>query len=281
MPTAALYQVACLGKQGDARQDHIMKLIREGIAALGLAQQVMEFVPETGVASLNPKHPRVAIFFGYPGASDASHPCLAGMLDDSVLIIPLVSALDKVSIELPPTLHHINAIDAAALPENNLQRISTLILEGFRLLRSERRLFISYRRTEARPLANQLYDELDAHGFDVFIDTRSVPPGADFQAELWHRLSDSDVVVLIDTPGFRTSRWTKEELARADATNIQILHLLWPGQRADAESAFSWFHQLQRCDFFSIYRRGRLKKRALKQICDLGSGLIISGPEAR
>ncbi|MEW3673962.1 toll/interleukin-1 receptor domain-containing protein, partial [Pseudomonas aeruginosa] len=78
-----------------------------------------------------------------------------------------------------------------------------------------------------------LYDALDARGFDVFIDVRSVPPAADFQSQLWHRMSDSDVVVLIDTPGFREGRWTAEELARANATNVQILHLLWPGQKED------------------------------------------------
>ena len=88
--------------------------------------------------------------------------------------------------------------------------------------------------------------------FDVFIDLRSVPPAVDFQSELWHRMSDADVVVLIDTPGFRESRWTTAELAKANATNIQILHLLWPGQKEDALSSFSHFMTLERSDFLGM-----------------------------
>jgi hypothetical protein len=105
----------------------------------------------------------------------------------------------------------------------------SVAFENFRLLRSERRLFISYRRVESQGIAIQLYEALDALGFDVFLDTHGVPPATDFQSVLWHRLADSDVVVLLDTPDFRTSRWTVQELARANATSLQILHLLWPG----------------------------------------------------
>ena len=149
--------------------------------------------------------------------------------------VTVVSNLKHVSTEIPESIRHINAIEAV-LPDLNFDYIVSLLLEGFRLLRRERRLFISYKRDDSQAVANQLYDALDARSFDVFIDIRSVPPAADFQAELWHRLSDSDVVILIDTPGFRSSRWTTEELARANATNIQILHRLWPGQPEDSES---------------------------------------------
>jgi hypothetical protein len=62
-------------------------------------------------------------------------------------------------------------------------------------------------------------------------------------------MADSDVVVLLDTPGFRASRWTREELSRANATNIQILHLLWPTVTPDASSAFSEFVTLRTNDF--------------------------------
>jgi hypothetical protein len=62
-------------------------------------------------------------------------------------------------------------------------------------------------------------------------------------------MADSDVVVLLDTPGFRASRWTREELARANATNIQILHLLWPAVMPDESSAFSEFVSLTGADF--------------------------------
>jgi hypothetical protein len=83
------------------------------------------------------------------------------------------------------------------------------------------------------------------------LDTHSVPPGEEFQPELWHRLADSDIVLLLDTPNFRVSKWTVKELARANSTNIQILHVLWPDVDADQHSAFSKFYDLEESSFTS------------------------------
>jgi hypothetical protein len=61
-----------------------------------------------------------------------------------------------------------------------------------------------------------------------------------------------------------------EELAKANATNIQILHLLWPGQTEDSSSSFSHFVKLRRGDFFAfVPRRGKRVMRAtLARICN-------------
>ena len=108
-------------------------------------------------------------------------------------------------------------------PDKRLDAITNLVLENLGLLRRTRRLFISYRRSNSSHEALQLRHELDARGYDVFLDTHSVPRGDDFQEVLWHRLADSDVVVMLDTPGFMTSRWTKEELAQAEAMTIGMI----------------------------------------------------------
>lgn len=247
MTSPAIYQVVFLGRH-DARADRIVELVSARLDDLGVDTDALVFFSETKADQRDRRLPTIAVFLGYPGSEDDNHPAISGLIDESTIVVTLVSCLKRVSHEIPPSLRHINALDVE-LPDKNFDRVASLVLESFRLLRRERRLFISYKRDDSQALANQLYDALDARGFDVFIDTRSVPPSADFQAELWHRLSDSDVVVLIDTPGFRLSRWTTEELTRANATNIQILHLLWPGQAEDGASAFSHFHTLKADDF--------------------------------
>jgi hypothetical protein len=120
-----------------------------------------------------------------------------------------------------------------------LNRLSSVLLEGLGLLRRSRRLFISYRRIETQGIAIQLYEQLDSGGFDVFLDSHSIRPGEPFQEVLWHRLADTDVVVLLDSPGFLGSRWTEQELARANSTNLQTLQLAWPGTTFSASAAFS------------------------------------------
>jgi hypothetical protein len=190
----------------------------------------------------------MAVFFcGTAHAADT--PVVAELLRDSLVIVPVWSTVGTLTGQLPPQLCHINALAVGDKAADQWARLTSFVLETFRLLRRERRLFISYKRADSQSLANQLYDEFDKRGFDVFIDIRSVPPAADFQSVLWHRMSDSDIVVLIDTPGFRTSRWTTAELAQANATNVQILHLLWPGQSEDSASAFSHFFELELSSF--------------------------------
>lgn len=281
MDELALYQVVMLGNI-DARAEHIETLIDERIADLGLAKSVLRIIPEADFSTINRRLPTIAIFLGYAWCQQADHPVVLSLIKDSNIIITVVTDLNKVGVEIPENLRHINALEAV-LPNENFDRITSLVLEGFRLLRRERRLFISYKRDDSQAVANQLYDALDSRGFDVFIDTRTVPPGVDFQAELWHRLADSDVVVLIDTPGFRTSRWTVAELTQANATNVQILHLLWPSQPEDEESALSYFFPLTPTDFDTPVDDplGKLNGLAVASICDEAEKLRAKAVAAR
>jgi hypothetical protein len=159
-----------------------------------------------------------------------------------------VPALDRFTEFVPADLRPINGM--ALRPEDpGLERIASVLLEGLGLLRKSRRLFISYRRVETQGIAIQLYEQLDANGFDVFLDSHSIRPGEPFQEVLWHRLADTDVVVLLDSPGFLSSRWTEEELARANSTNLQILQLIWPGSTLTSAAAFSKPFTLSSSDF--------------------------------
>ena len=261
------YQILVLGAVS-GRDMLLRQELDLALLGLGIPTNSIQFFSDTSASSRSLKSPTMAIFFG-SAQSTADTLLISELIDDSIIIAPVVSDLSKVHMEIPSQLRHVNAIVLGASGEG-IARLITLILETFRLLRRERRLFISYKRTGSQPLANRLYDALDARGFDVFIDVRSVPPAADFQSQLWHRMSDSDVVVLIDTPGFRESRWTAEELARANATNVQILHLLWPGQKEDPASSFSHFMKLRYRDFMGLLpMQGRFATKGLvNRICD-------------
>jgi hypothetical protein len=261
------YQLIMLGA-ADGHDARLRRNVDLALQRLGIPISAITFLRDINSPARSLNVPAMAVFFGSPKNADDTA-LVTELIDDSIVIVPVVSDLSRVHAEIPQQLRHVNAIVLGPNGEG-IARLVTLVLETFRLLRRERRLFISYKRTGSQPLADRLYDALDARGFDVFIDVRSVPLAADFQSQLWHRMSDSDVVVLIDTPGFREGRWTAEELARANATNIQILHLLWPGQKEDPASSFSHFMKLRRRDFIGfIPLRGRwATKEMVTRICD-------------
>lgn len=267
--SAFAYQIIVMGSKDD-RLSILRSAVKSRAAELGIDPDKIVYLDSGD--TYNRKLPALGIYFG--NAPKVVPSIIGSLIQDSIVIVPVVSDITVVSQEIPEELSHINAIQCSNSGEN-IARLTSLVFETFRLLRKERGIFISYRRKGSQPLANKLYDELDKRGFDVFIDTRSVPPAADFQAELWHRMSDVDTIVLIDTPGFREGRWTKAELAQANLLGIQTLHLLWPGQKEESKYAFSHFVKLQTSDFkgSSPGRGATITQDAINAICTLAEEL--------
>ena len=173
--------------------------------------------------SPNPRRAASAAFFGGPGVPLGA---ASGLTDGRIPVVPVVSSIEKVASELPSELRTLNAL---GYDEAGPRRVASALLECAGLLPRQRRVFLSYRRDEARAAALQLFDALSARRYDVFLDTHGVAPGAPFQVALWHRLCESDVLVMLDTPNYFESRWSSAEFGRALAKGISILRIGWPG----------------------------------------------------
>lgn len=166
-----------------------------------------------------------AVYFGGLDLSDIA--LTTDSVKASIPVIPIVSSDGKFARDIPEILQGANGIRLR--PDDvDLQEVASALLECVGLLRRQRRVFISYRRTESRAAALQLHDGLSARGFDVFLDTHGIRPGDPFQEVLWHRLCDSDVLVMLDTPTYFESRWTRYEIGRARAKEIHVLRVVWP-----------------------------------------------------
>ncbi len=170
------------------------------------------------------------------------------LLKDSSMILPIYFTDESFSKEIPKILENQNGIHYKEIEED---RIVNIALESFELLRSTRKVFISYKRNESTSVAIQLFEAFEAHNFDVFLDTHSVGKGQPFQEELWHRMTDCDVIVLLNTPGFLNSHWCKEEFAEAGAKQIGIVQLVWPNHnvKMDDTSHISYPKQLFKENF--------------------------------
>jgi TIR domain len=131
---------------------------------------------------------------------------------------------------VPDFLQGINALRRRSEDPEQTE-LAVALLECVGLLRRQRRVFVSYRRVESRAAAMQLHDLLSARVFDVFLDTHDVRAGEPFQDVLWHRLCDSDVMVMLDTPTYFQSKWTRQEIGRALSKEIHVLRVVWPDQR--------------------------------------------------
>jgi hypothetical protein len=243
------YQIVILAPAGLPQAEMLRKTIERRFSDLGIAPQLLVFFDEVTVGTRDKKSPTIAAYFGLTATSPSATAALIDIIDEAVIVLPVVSQLDGFNHYVPRELSAINGM-ALRSEDPALEQVASVLLEGLGLLRKNRRLFISYRRMETRAIAIQVYELLDSQGFDVFLDSHSIRPGEPFQEVLWHRLADTDVVVLLDSPGFLGSRWTEEELAHANSTNLQILQIVWPGNVLPAIAAFSTPFALDQRDFF-------------------------------
>ncbi|KRT13208.1 hypothetical protein ASU31_25750 [Pedobacter ginsenosidimutans] len=190
-------------------------------------------------------HPQIALYHSGPDMLDGE--ILEKVIKNAKVILPIFKDGEDFNKVIPKVLHEINGIKVSS--QNDIPSIVNHILEGFGFLRASRRLFISYRQNESRGVAVQLFEKLSLAGFDVFLDTHSIPKGDVFQDELWHRLVDTDVVVLLNTLDFLGSEWTRSELARASAMSIGILQLTWPDHVPERDAQISVALPLAKRDF--------------------------------
>lgn len=166
-----------------------------------------------------------AVYFS--GAEPSDLGVISDLCRHSMPVIPAIRVGGSFGNEIPEPLRNANGLRLRA-DDPELTELAVALLECVGLLRRQRRVFVSYRRIESRFAALQLHDRLSARGFDVFLDTHDIRPGEPFQDVLWNRLCDSDVMVMLDTPTYFESKWTRQEIGRARAKEIQVLRVVWP-----------------------------------------------------
>jgi hypothetical protein len=276
------YQFVTVGLQNSFRQTVIDTLLRR-VEDLGIDCNEIDVLDSTNYFEKHANNaPTVALYFG---GSSTSFPDQA-ILDDLILgaayVLPVVQTLDGFSCFVPAQLSGINGFKLGS--DADIEPLVAAILEGFSLLRNSRRLFISYKRSDSTGIAIQLYEELERAGFDVFLDTHSIRPGDPVQEELMHRMADTDVVVLLNSPGFLESFWTTEELAEASGMSIAILQLNWPGIASLDDSQLTIPISLQEPDFSpkgSADRLATLNPNVIQNLISSVEGLRARALAAR
>jgi hypothetical protein len=255
-----LYELAILGAPSDEQVSELEQLITQAVKPFGLSLG-SEIGWNVCPATFHPNQQRAAavVFFG---GKDAPQANLETILRKVIPVLPVVSNLTKVREEIPSGLHHLNCLNYST---GGAQRVATALLECAGLLPRQRRVFLSYRREEAREAAMQLFDAISSRLFDVFLDTYNIAPAEDFQASLWHHLCDSDVLVMLDTPNYFVSRWTSAEFGRALAKGISILRVGWPDSTPSTRTATTSNAELLAKEVDPS--TGRLVDEAIDRIC--------------
>jgi hypothetical protein len=222
------YQVLLLDRR--RRFCDVLRPIRTAMAArvadLGLPASTLRFLGPRGPVAYDPKAPVVA-FYRASGSADPDEARLVRLQEDGVPIFPIARNLANFSRRVPRALRSTNGMTWSKEAASR-ERIVNRGLEELGLLRRQRIAFISYKRSEARDVAQQLFHRLVERSYDVFLDTFSIEGGVAFQPHLHDYLAGSDVLVLLDSPTALTSGWVEEEVTRAHQLGVLVFQVVWP-----------------------------------------------------
>lgn len=264
----ALYEVLIIGSPKAGQAGTLSKRLEDVAKIFSLAMpDDLAIRTATDLSARNPKAATVALYFGGDPTKDAN---VVDQLEKAkVPIVPVVEMGASVTAVIPAEIAHTNAclVDTT---DTTLEALASVTLEVLGLLHMQRRIFISYRRSDSREAALQLHDELSSRGFDVFLDTHDIRPAQAFQEMLWHRLSDCDVTIMLDTQDYFGSKWTPQELGRSQALGIQILRVVWPNHSGSRHLSLSDTVKLSCADLDSS---GRLQPALLPTIAKRAEAL--------
>ena len=232
-----MYEIGIFGCFPASVSATLARTIEDMVADFGLVVGHDVLIHDaSSIAGRNFHSPFAAIYYGGPNRTQ--DPIIHGLLRDSIPIIPTIDSSGSIDADIPPSLRHLN-IFRRRDDDPQMTSLVSALLECVGLLRPQRRVFLSYRRTEAHVAASQLHDQLTARGFDVFLDTHELRPAEPFQEILWHRLCDSDVMLMLETPTYFSSKWTRHEFGRTLAKNIHILRVVWPDLQPDSSTGLA------------------------------------------
>jgi len=231
-PSPPLYEIHLVDSWSPARAGILKQHLLEALALIGLDDGSVVFPDEVRESSATQPAHRAAVFLANdnvpPSPEAAAH--LAACLSAEIPVLPIVCDLTQCGVVLPESLSPFNA-----LPWPNASAGSPTppptqdILRFAGLSEADRRVFISYKRSESSAVAEQLLSALVRRGFNVFLDLYTIDYGAEFQASLKSELASRAMVVLLETAGVTQSKWVMEEINFVRSHKLGLLSIAWPG----------------------------------------------------
>ena len=165
------YQLITLGSKVPEKQQILGRLL-ERLKDLGLPKSILKIIDSDNIENeYLGNQPAFGLYLGDIEGDHKDLDITQKLIKDGSMILPIYFGNEEGAFgkEIPCILANQNGIP---FKENELDRIANIILESFELLRSTRKIFISYRRNESTSIAIQLYEALESYNYDVFLDTQ-------------------------------------------------------------------------------------------------------------
>lgn len=261
------YQLLFLGDTEQGAYKEIRGQFMTAIREFGMDESCVKIIKADSFdIDYSNSQPTFAFFFGDAKNRNRDLTILTKLLSHGDTIYPIYFRDGDFEQEMPDCIH---AINGHQYKEEDVHKFVNCALESFRLLRKTRKVFISYRRKDSMAVANQLFDVLTRRNFDVFLDTYAISGAENFQEELFHRMSDCDVLIQLNTTDFKNSKWCKAEVEMANMKQIGLVEIIWPNSKLEKWSDLCHPYYLKADDFRHQCFRGKKPLLETKVLNDI------------
>jgi hypothetical protein len=244
---AADFAVLIIGDQVSPQLQQLKTELANRTAALAAAGENLDQFEQGKQSKIAQDSKRAAVVFCRGATTPDEDAAIAWCVQDGLTVFPVVDDLGDYNKLAPAALNTFNGYELKQ--QDNLGELAGLVLETLGLQRSKRKIFISYARRDSAAVAHQLHEALVARWYRVFQDTVSIRPGAAFQEELMQELSDTDVILLLNSPSVLDRPYVRAEIAFADQAGVGGVQVIWPDVKPLREAGFFMPVQLKNLDW--------------------------------
>jgi hypothetical protein len=134
----------------------------------------------------------------------------------------------------PDPLGLIKAAQYDSTPEAMARIVESAgVFLGLSLRPGSQKIFVAYRASDGKSLAQSIYDRLKAAGVDAWLDEagENLQIGTDVQETIRKSLESAAMILLVDTPDAPDSPWVKIEVDLANSQLIPVLPAVAGGER--------------------------------------------------
>lgn len=219
-----MYNVFLIHISDDDRASRIRDRISEETQRIGY---VIDFPQWDDVLTVMERS-SMAIYLGSAQAKIDPN-CQDKIHEAQTLEIPIFPVIEPSTPhieQVPGELKYIKAISWSSSEDVPKQLVNT-ILEVLGINEKERRLFISYRQSDARNIASDLFHALIERRFNVFLDRFQTTFIENIQERIDEALEDMAFVLLLYSPDMPNSPWVDWEITRALKSQLPILVIRW------------------------------------------------------
>ena len=185
------------------------------------------FEPHTCSGAVEGLHQRILVYIG-DGSQQISSEIEKYFSSRVSRVLPILD--DSIKKPLEQSLPYSFSTRIGEIIQRfNIAPIIPKILRISGILSERLNLFISYKHSDAAPIASQLFHALSERAYSVFLDRFSSMSGDDFVPLIREELVDKACVLVLETKEIGSSAYCHQEVATSIAFNLGLMAIDLPG----------------------------------------------------